>query len=75
MRLHEFDPRRRGVDAEQVRAFQHHLADELTLLHQELRNLYDENARLKRALRDWQSSHTRPTNQAPDQFRNNTGHW
>ncbi|MDG4831639.1 DivIVA domain-containing protein [Solwaraspora sp. WMMD1047] len=72
VRTHEFDPRRRGLDAEQVRAFQRHLADELALLHQELRALHAENTRLRQALRDWQATHTRP---APDQFRNNTGHW
>ncbi|WP_229400054.1 DivIVA domain-containing protein [Micromonospora okii] len=55
----EFDPRRRGVDREQVRDFQARLAGELADLYRELRLLVQENTRLQRALRDWQLMHAR----------------
>ncbi|WBB76207.1 DivIVA domain-containing protein [Micromonospora sp. WMMD1128] len=38
-RTRAFDPRRRGVDPEQVRAFQTEVADELTDLHRQIRRL------------------------------------
>jgi DivIVA domain-containing protein len=74
VRTREFTARRRGVDPEQVRDFQRELADDLTTLYQELTILNQENERLKRALRDWQSMHARHCD-APDQARPNTGHW
>ncbi|MFV2110647.1 hypothetical protein ACFHWU_29375, partial [Micromonospora sp. LOL_015] len=46
---------RRGCDPVEVRAFLHVVADELTALRAELGSTREENARLKQALRDWQS--------------------
>ncbi|MGW0434928.1 DivIVA domain-containing protein [Micromonospora sp. NPDC003197] len=74
VRSHEFAPRRRGVDAEQVRAFQRRLADELDCLHRELALALRDNNRLKRALHDWQAMHERQCQPAPD-GRPNDGHW
>ncbi|MEU0152184.1 DivIVA domain-containing protein [Micromonospora fulviviridis] len=68
-RTRAFDPRRRGVDPEQVREFQALVADELTDLHRRVRLLGEENERLKRALRDWQTRHAREC-RPPNQ-----GHW
>ncbi|MBB5114470.1 DivIVA domain-containing protein [Micromonospora echinospora] len=68
VRTHAFDPRRRGVDPDQVREFQARVADELTELHRQVRLLAQENDRLKRALRDWQTMHARecrPPNDGP----------
>ncbi|WP_262011804.1 DivIVA domain-containing protein [Micromonospora sp. Mcm103] len=68
IRTHAFDPRRRGVDPDQVREFQARVADELTELHRQVRLLAQENDRLKRALRDWQTMHARecrPPNDGP----------
>ncbi|MET8196881.1 DivIVA domain-containing protein [Micromonospora sp. NPDC005222] len=59
VRTHAFDPRRRGVDPAQVREFQARVADELTELNRQVRLLAQENDRLKRALRDWQTMHAR----------------
>lgn len=58
-RTRSFDPRRRGVDPDQVRAFQLAVADELTLLHRELATLAELNDRLRRALRDRSPRHAR----------------
>lgn len=58
-RTRTFAPRLRGVDPDQVREFQARVADELTGLHQRVRQLSEENERLKRALRDWQTMHAR----------------
>ncbi|MEO3778820.1 DivIVA domain-containing protein [Micromonospora sp. B11E3] len=69
VRTRTFDPRRRGVDPEQVREFQARVADELNDLHQQVRMLSQENDRLKRALRDWQAMHARECR------RPNDGHW
>ncbi|MFG3601065.1 DivIVA domain-containing protein [Micromonospora chersina] len=66
VRTRTFDPRRRGVDPDQVREFQTLVADELTDLHRRVRLLSEENERLKRALRAWQTIHARecrPRNQ------------
>ncbi|WBB52583.1 DivIVA domain-containing protein [Verrucosispora sp. WMMD573] len=66
VRTRTFDPRRRGVDPDQVREFQDTVADELAELHRQFRTVAQENERLKRALRDWQSMHARlcrPPNQ------------
>jgi DivIVA domain-containing protein len=73
VRTRDFAPRRRGVDPGQVRAFQLRLADELAALHRELAMVAQENDRLKRALRDWQSRHAR-TCQAPPEPPGNAGH-
>lgn len=59
VRTHAFDSRRCGVDPNQVREFQALVADELNDLHQQVRLLNQENDRLKRALRDWQTMHAR----------------
>ncbi|NES16162.1 cell division protein DivIVA [Micromonospora sp. PPF5-17] len=67
-RTRTFDRRRRGADPDQVREFQTQVADELTDLHRRLRQLTEENERLKRALRDWQTMHARgcrPPNEGP----------
>jgi cell division septum initiation protein DivIVA len=58
-RTRTFDPHRRGVDPDQVRDFQALVADELTDFHRRVRLLTEENDRLKRALRDWQTMHAR----------------
>lgn len=50
---------RRGVDGDEVRAFVCRVAEEVHLLHRELAALREENARLKGALRDWQTRHGR----------------
>ncbi|MDG4800446.1 cell division protein DivIVA [Micromonospora sp. WMMD980] len=68
-RTRAFDPRRRGVDGAQVRAFQTEVADELTDLHRQIRRLTVGNERLKRALRDWQAMHARECRPS------NEGHW
>ncbi|WP_246248069.1 DivIVA domain-containing protein [Micromonospora maritima] len=68
-RTRAFDRRRRGVDHDQVHAFQSEVADELTDLHRQIRRLTGENERLKRALRDWQVMHAREC-RPPHQ-----GHW
>ncbi|BCL12787.1 DivIVA domain-containing protein [Micromonospora sagamiensis] len=68
VRNREFSPRRRGVDADEVRGFLADLADELADLYRQLNLLDQENERLKRALRDWQTLHAR-------QCRPNRGHW
>ncbi|MEU5828650.1 DivIVA domain-containing protein [Micromonospora tulbaghiae] len=68
VRTHAFDTHRRGVDPDQVREFQTMVADELTDLHRQVRLLAQENDRLKRALRDWQTMHARecrPPNDGP----------
>ncbi|NES27250.1 cell division protein DivIVA [Micromonospora terminaliae] len=68
-RIRVFDPCRRGVDPEQVREFQSLVADELSDLHRWIRLLGEENGRLRRALRDWQTMHAREC-RPPNQ-----GHW
>ncbi|MEW2383921.1 DivIVA domain-containing protein [Micromonospora sp. NPDC047707] len=47
---------RRGLHPEEVRQFLHRVALELAALNQDVARLNDENIRLKRALRDWQSA-------------------
>ncbi|GAB3810447.1 DivIVA domain-containing protein [Micromonospora zhanjiangensis] len=74
IRTREFTARRRGVDPDQVREFQHQVADELADLHQAVRLLGTENDRLKRVLRDWQIMHARQCEDQPDD-RPNRGHW
>ncbi|MEW2475126.1 DivIVA domain-containing protein [Micromonospora gifhornensis] len=69
VRTRTFDPRRRGVDPHQVRQFQARVAEDLADLHRHVRTLAEENERLKRALRDWQTMHARDCRPAND------GHW
>ncbi|SBT38873.1 DivIVA domain-containing protein [Micromonospora narathiwatensis] len=47
---------RRGLDPQEVRHFLHRVALELASLHQDVARLNEENIRIKRALRDWQSA-------------------
>jgi DivIVA domain-containing protein len=68
VRTREFAPQRRGVDPDQVREFLTDVADELAALYRQLSLLDQENERLKRALRDWQTMHAR-------QCRPNRGRW
>ncbi|GAB3803755.1 DivIVA domain-containing protein [Micromonospora zhanjiangensis] len=57
IRTRSFPTRLRGLDAEQVRAFQRRVAEELTDLYSAVRLLGAENDRLRQRLRDWQSAH------------------
>ncbi|MFV2083545.1 DivIVA domain-containing protein [Micromonospora sp. LOL_021] len=50
---------RRGLDPAEVYAFLHYVAEDLTALRDDLRRTDDENLRIKRALREWQSTQTR----------------
>ena len=50
---------RRGLDPDEVYAFLHYVAEDLTALREDLRRTDDENLRIKRALREWQSAQTR----------------
>ncbi|MEU1686887.1 cell division protein DivIVA [Micromonospora sp. NPDC005707] len=68
-RIRVFDVRRRGVDPDQVREFQALVAEELADLHRWIRLLSEENGRLRRALRDWQTIHARECRPP------NEGHW
>ncbi|WP_372443970.1 DivIVA domain-containing protein [Micromonospora antibiotica] len=51
-----FNLRRRGVDPAEIRAFLHRVADELTLAQAALVAAQEENVRIRRALRAWQSA-------------------
>ncbi|MGK5738565.1 DivIVA domain-containing protein [Micromonospora sp. URMC 103] len=57
VRVATFDTRWRGLDAEQVHAYLHQLADELDRLHRELITANTEAERIRQALRQWQSRH------------------
>ncbi|MFI7490345.1 cell division protein DivIVA [Micromonospora echinaurantiaca] len=59
VRTREFAACRRGVDPLEVREFQARVADELAALNEAVRLLSQENDRIKRALRDWQTMHAR----------------
>ncbi|WP_245233470.1 DivIVA domain-containing protein [Micromonospora parva] len=74
VRTREFATCRRGVDPDEVREFQARLADELAMLNETVRLLSQENDRIKRALRDWQTMHARECPPAQEQGRN-SGHW
>ncbi|RIV39787.1 DivIVA domain-containing protein [Micromonospora radicis] len=50
---------RRGLDPTEVRHFLHRVAVELATLQRDVVRLDEENSRLKRALRDWQSAQAR----------------
>ncbi|WP_326551149.1 DivIVA domain-containing protein [Micromonospora sp. NBC_01813] len=47
---------RRGLDPDEVYAFLHWIAEDLTTLRDDVRRTSDENIRIKQALREWQSS-------------------
>jgi DivIVA domain-containing protein len=47
---------RRGLEPRDVHLFLGRVADELAALHTELARCRDENIRIKRALRDWQTA-------------------
>ncbi|WP_348651175.1 DivIVA domain-containing protein [Micromonospora sp. WMMD882] len=55
VRERRFSLVRRGADPGEVSVFLHRVADDLTALRAELDRAREENARLKRTLRDWQS--------------------
>ncbi|WP_422740505.1 DivIVA domain-containing protein [Micromonospora sp. WMMD729] len=73
VRTREFAARRCGVDPDEVREFQARVADELSTLNETVRLLSQENGRLGRALRDWQTMHARECRPPHDQP--NSGHW
>ncbi len=58
VRGRQFTPARRGIDPTEVELFLSRVADDLAALHAELGRTRDENVRIKRALRDWQSRFT-----------------
>ncbi|WP_245715893.1 DivIVA domain-containing protein [Micromonospora peucetia] len=74
VRTREFAARRRGVDLVEVREFQARVADELAMLNETVRQLSQENDRIKRALRDWQTMHAREC-RPPQEYDRNSGHW
>lgn len=74
VRTRTFTTQRRGIDPHQVREFQLRLADELAALRQEVAMVSQENDRLKRALRDWQSTHARTCRQPDQRFPTNPGY-
>ncbi|MBW4703467.1 DivIVA domain-containing protein [Micromonospora sp. RL09-050-HVF-A] len=55
LRQQRFRRSRHGLDPAEVDGFLHRIADELAELHAELARTREENARIKGALRDWQS--------------------
>ncbi|WCN78922.1 DivIVA domain-containing protein [Micromonospora sp. LH3U1] len=74
VRTREFAGCRRGVDPVEVREFQARVADELATLNEAVRLLNQENGRIKRALRDWQTMHAQECRQ-PQERHDNSGHW
>ncbi|WBB77887.1 DivIVA domain-containing protein [Micromonospora sp. WMMD882] len=58
IRTRRFTPRRRGVDPDEIAAFLGRVADELAVAQTALDAVREENARIKNALRDWQSHHS-----------------
>lgn len=74
VRTREFAARRRGVDQAEVREFQARVADELAMLNETVRLLSQENDRIRRALRDWQTLHAREC-RPPEEHHRNSGHW
>ncbi|MEV0879157.1 DivIVA domain-containing protein [Micromonospora echinofusca] len=74
VRTREFAARRRGVDPVEVREFLARVSDELAMLNETVRLLSQENDRIKRALRDWQTMHARECRPPEEQHRN-AGHW
>ncbi|HEX5542520.1 MAG TPA: DivIVA domain-containing protein [Micromonospora sp.] len=55
IRNRQFPTKRRGLHPEEVSAFLSEVAGEIATLHRELIIAQQENERLKRALRDWQT--------------------
>ncbi|MGC4789208.1 cell division protein DivIVA [Micromonospora sp. DT178] len=74
VRTREFAARRRGVDPVEVREFQARVSDELAMLNETVRLLTQENDRIRRALRDWQTIHAREC-RPPEEHHRNSGHW
>ncbi|MEU4553803.1 DivIVA domain-containing protein [Micromonospora violae] len=74
VRTREFAACRRGVDPDEVREFQARVSDELAMLNETVRLLSQENDRVKRALRDWQTMHARECPPPQEQLPN-SGHW
>ncbi|WP_225851952.1 DivIVA domain-containing protein [Micromonospora sp. NBC_01740] len=74
VRTREFAARRRGVDQVEVREFQARIADELAMLNETVRLLTQENDRIRRALRDWQTMHAREC-RPPEEHHRNSGRW
>ncbi|MFG1891514.1 cell division protein DivIVA [Micromonospora sp. NPDC049051] len=74
VRTREFTARRPGVDQVEVREFQARVADELAMLNETVRLLTQENDRIRRALRDWQSRHAREC-RPPQEHHHDSGHW
>ena len=74
VRTRTFATRRRGLDPDEVRAFQAELADDLAAFQREAATLGRENERLRRALRDWQAMHARRCD-PEERSRGNAGHW
>jgi len=58
VRIQQFSGTRRGLDPDEVHAFLHRVADELSAVRAELARTRAENSRIKHALRDWQSRFT-----------------
>ncbi len=73
VRTREFTARRRGVYPVEVREFQARVADELATLNETVRLLSQENDRIRRALRDWQTMHAREC-RPPQEYHHNPGH-
>ena len=59
IRTQRFSTRRRGLDPDEVHAYLEAVAEELATLSRQLVLAMQENDRIKRALRDWQSRHGR----------------
>ncbi|MEU7799796.1 cell division protein DivIVA [Micromonospora arborensis] len=74
VRTREFAACRHGVDLVEVREFQVRVADELAMLNETVRLLSQENDRIRRALRDWQTMHAQEC-RSPQEHRPNAGHW
>ncbi|MGR6322275.1 DivIVA domain-containing protein [Micromonospora soli] len=58
VRERHFRTVRRGLDPEEVHAFLYRVAGDLALARRELARTAEENVRIKRALRSWQSRFT-----------------
>ncbi|HEX6968762.1 MAG TPA: DivIVA domain-containing protein [Micromonosporaceae bacterium] len=58
IRNHRFRTRWRGLDPDEVYEFMNALADEIALMSRELLIANQENDRIKKALKDWQTRHT-----------------
>jgi DivIVA domain-containing protein len=56
-----FATRRNGLDPDEIRAFLHRVADELTVAQTALDAVLDENKRIKDTLREWQTAYASHT--------------